>query len=256
MRSIWSGTISMGLATIPVKLYKAIKEHEAKFGLVSPCCQGEIGYRKVCKVCGREVAWEELQRGYRMGQKMLVFTKDELEALESAIKQTKSIDVIGFADIGEIDPLRFAESYYIGSAEGGEKALAVLSRILALTNKVAIARLVMRQKEHLVMIRAYREGLVLTSLFWADEVRKPPEIAQVELTKRDIATARAFIEQMKVEWDELDREKDRYYEEFKKLLEKKLAGEPIEIREVKVEAVDLMKALEASVKMVKKTSKS
>ncbi len=256
--AIWKGSISFGLVNIPVKVYSATKEKAVEFHLLCPNCKVPIEYKRVCPKCGREIKWEEVVKGYKLGERYIPISREELEKIQ--LKTLKLIEVVEFVDAGEIDPLFIKKNYYLVPQEGGEKAYSLFKEILEVSGKVAIARVVLRGKEHVVVLRPYQKGILMSVLYYRDEIIP---IAQFEELKKlvvvreeELALAKMLIEKMSAHFS-LGRFKDRYKEAVEKLVEKKMRGEEIEAMEEGEEERkgDILEELKASIKMIEQRRK-
>jgi DNA end-binding protein Ku len=259
-RSVWNGSISLGLVNIPVKLYKATKDKVVEFNVLCAKCHSPLEYKRWCPNCKKEVAWEEVVKGYKVSKdKYIVLTKEELESI--SLKTIKAIEIIEFVDAGQIDPLFVSKNYYIVPQEGGEKAYTLFKQVLELTGKVAIGKVVMRNKEYLVAIRPYQKGMLLSILHYKDEIMPMENLEELEklvvVKESELKLAKALIEKLSGEFD-LEKYSDEYSKALKALIEKKLEGKEIEVKEEekKEEQVDLLEALKASVQLLEKKKKS
>jgi DNA end-binding protein Ku len=261
-RAIWTGSISFGLLNVPVKLYSAVSSRAIRFRELRESDGSRIRHKRVAEEDGEEVAYDEIVKGYEIApEQYVVMTRDELEALDP--KKTKAIEIEDFVDLDEIDPIYFNQPYYIGPANGAERAYALLAQAMAEQRKVAIARFVMRNKESLAAIRANNDGSVLTlaTMRFADEVVPPDQLddvlgeaAEVEPRKREIEMAKALIDSLSSDFDP-SAYKDEYREELMSLIERKASGEKIVSTDAEApkptKAPDLMAALEESLAAIK-----
>ncbi len=250
-RAIWKGSISFGLVNIPVKLYSATKEKSVKFHLLCPYCKTPLRNKRFCPKCEKEISWEEVIKGYKLGDKYIPLEKEELDKIK--LKTLKIIEVLEFVDAGQIDPLFVKKNYYLAPAEGGEKAFSLFREVLEITGKIAIGRVVLRGKEYVIAIRPYRKGLVLSVLYYKDEIVPIEQLEELKklvvVKEQELALARALIEKMLGEFS-LEKYKDRYREEVEKLVEKKLKGEKLEEEEKEEEQAkgDVIEQLKATLK--------
>ncbi len=253
-RAMWRGAISFGLVTIPVSVYPATEEKSLRFNQLHDADHGRIRYQRVCSVCGEEVEYDHIVRGYEVEKdRYVVLTDEDLESVP--VRSSRSIDIEQFVDLAEIDPVLYKRSYYLVPEETGAKAYALLRRALAEENKVGIAKVSFRDKEHLAALR-FKDGVfVLETMYWPDEIRAADfEVLEreKEIRPKELAMAKQLIESLSEPWDPT-RYRDEYREALLELVEKKLAGEPIEVPEEAPPApiVDLMAALKASVEAAK-----
>src|SRR5215203_1975898 len=174
-RAIWSGTISFGLVSVPVRMFPATQSQELRFHFVDRRDLTPIGYEKVRKDDGESVPAEEIVRGFEIDKGRYVPLEDEdLDRLD--IELTHSIDICDFVDLGEIDPIYFRKAYYLAPQEGAEKPYRLLVRALEETGKVGIAKVVIRNKQHLAALRAHDDVLILETMYYADESRQPESV--------------------------------------------------------------------------------
>ena len=257
MRPIWSGTISFGLVSVPVKMYAATESKELKFHFLHKDDLTPLGYDKVRKDTGEHVDPEDVVRGFEIEKGRYVELSDEdLDRLD--IELTHSIDICDFVDLDEIDPIYFRKAYYLLPQDGGEKPYRLLVRALEETGKVGIAKIVIRNKQHLAALRPWEGVLLLETMYFADEIRKPESVdGRTELRKPEREMARSLVENLS---DKFDPEKydDTYRKELLALLKEKAeTGEISAPREESQEGevVDLMSALRESVERTKQQRK-
>jgi DNA end-binding protein Ku len=254
-RSIWSGAISFGLVSVPVRMLSATESKELKFNFLDRRDMSPIGYDKVSKETGKHVDPENIVRGFEVGKGRFVELSDEdIDRLD--IELTHSIDICDFVSIDEIDPIYFRKAYYLVPQEGAEKPYRLLVKALEDTGRTAIAKIVVRNKQHLACVRPLDDVLVLETMYYADEVRKPEDVPRPQVRAPEIEMAKTLIENLAGEFDPT-KYHDRYRNELLKLLEKKAKGKPLPEPEQaeEGEVVDLMEALRQSVAATKKKSK-
>jgi DNA end-binding protein Ku len=251
-RSIWKGAISFGLVNVPVKLYSAVSKKTVRFNQLHDADHARIQQKRVCSQDGEEVPYENIVKGFEIGpDRYVVITPDELEALDPA--KTRAIDIEDFVDVADIDPLYYEHPYYLLPDTGAAKAYKLLLEALRDTNKVAIARVVLRTKEYLVAIRPAGEVLTMETMLFADELIGTDSLdelpdAEVKATERELSMARQLIEAQATEFDP-SKYRDEYRERVLDLIERKAAGEEIAVQpmaEESQEVPDLMAALEQS----------
>ena len=258
-RAIWSGSISFGLLNVPVKLYSAVSKKNVSFRELRAEDGSRIRHKRVAEADGEEVPYEEIVKGYEIApEQYVVLTRDELEELDP--KRTRAIEVQDFVDLDEIDPIYFDHPYYLGPDAGAEKAYALLVKAMADSNKVAVARFVLRNKENLAAIRPMGDVLTMATMRFADEVVSPKEIEEVVSEngetpkKQELEMAKQLIDSLAGDFDATKYE-DEYRKELLDLIERKAKGEKI-VEAVSEEptptkAPDLMAALEESLAAVK-----
>ena len=251
-RSIWRGAISFGLVNVPVKLYSAVSKKTVRFNQLHDADGVRIQQKRVCPADGEEVPYENIVKGYEIApDKYVIITPEELEAIDP--KKTRSIDIEDFVDLDDIDPLYYEHPYYLVPDTGASKAYRLLLDALRDTNKVAIARVVLRSKEYLTAIRPAGEVLTMETMLFADELVPSDKLDELpdddtRATDRELAMARQLIESQATEFDP-SKYRDEYRERVLDLIERKAQGEDISVQpdvEEPTEVPDLMAALEAS----------
>jgi DNA end-binding protein Ku len=251
-RSIWRGAISFGLVNVPVKLYSAVSKKTVRFNQLHDADGSRIQQKRVCSKDGEEIPYENIVKGYEISpDRYVVITPEELEALDP--KKTRTIDIEDFVDLDEIDPLYYDHPYYLAPDTGAAKAYQLLLTALEESNKVAIARVVIRSKEYLTAIRPANGILTMETMLFADELVSPDQIEElpeedVKTTKREVEMARQLIESLTTEFDP-SRYRDEYRDRVLDLIERKAEGQEIAVQPAPVEpdqVPDLMAALEAS----------
>jgi DNA end-binding protein Ku len=256
-RPIWSGAISFGLVNVPVKLFSAVSPKDVRFHQIDAKSNSRIRQKRVSATTGEEVPFDQIVKGYELGPDTYVtISPEELEALDP--KATKTIDIEDFVDLDMIDPIFFERPYYLVPDKGGTKAYALLREAMRETNKVGIARVVLRTKQYLAAIRPKGDVLVLETMLFPDEVVPDEELDvprdEVEVSDREQKMARQLIDSLSSEF-EPDKYHDEYRERVLELIEQKASGQEIVVEEPTEEptkVVDLMAALEASLAAVKK----
>lgn len=259
-RAIWSGTISFGLLNVPVKLYSAVARRGIALREVRASDGVRIRHRRVAEGTDEEVPYEQIVKAFEVtADRYVPITKDELAAM--APEKTRAIEVQDFVDLDQIDPIYFDSPYYVGPAPGAEKAYSLLARAMEESGKVAIARFVFRNKEHLAALRPGDGVLTLTTMRFADEVVPPAELGdalpaeQPKVAKREVEMAEQLIESLTTEF-EPGAYRDEYREQLLSLIERKAEGEDVLSAPAPEEpqptgAPDLMSALEQSIAAVK-----
>jgi DNA end-binding protein Ku len=256
MRAIWSGTISFGLVSVAVRMYSATESKELRFHFLHKDDLQPIGYDKVRKDTGKHVDPDDVVRGFEIEKGRYVPIEDEdLDRLD--IELTHSIDICDFVDLDEIDPIYYRKAYYLLPQDGAEKPYRLLVRALDETAKVGIAKVVIRNKQHLAAVRPYDGVLLLETMYYADEVRKPERAnGRVRVQKAEVEMAKSLVENLSADFDPKKYD-DTYRKELLGLIRKKAKGaklpEPQE--EEEAEVVDLMAALRESVEETKKGRK-
>ncbi len=254
-RAIWSGSISFGLLNVPVKLYSAVARRGISLREIRESDGARIRHRRVAEGTDEEVPYEKIQKAFEITSGNYVpISKDEMAAL--APEKTRAIEVKDFVDLDQIDPIYFDSPYYLGPAEGAEKAYSLLAEAMEESGKVAIARFVFRNKEHLAALRPGDGVLTLTTMRFADEVVPPDELDDVlpaeqpKVAKKEVEMAEQLIDSLTSEFDP-SAYRDEYREELMSLIERKAEGKEIVAPEAPereaTKAPDLMAALEQSI---------
>src|SRR5918994_979440 len=258
-RAIWSGTISFGLLNVPVKLYSAVSKQTVRFRELRESDGSRVRHKRVAEADGEEVSYDDIVKGYEFAPDQYVtLSRDELSELDP--KKTRAIEIKDFVDLDDIDPIYFEHPYYLGPDKGAEKAYALLAKAMRAERKVAIARFVLRNKEHLAAIRPMDGVLTLTTMRFADEVVSPDQLDGVEvsdgrkLEKRELEMAKELIASLSSDFD-AEQYRDEYREELLALIERKAQGKKIAVQPSEepkpTKAPDLMAALEESLASVR-----
>jgi DNA end-binding protein Ku len=261
-RAIWSGSISFGLLNVPIRMYSAVARRNIALREIRASDSSRIKHRRVAEGTDEEVPYDEIIKAYELTPGQYVpLTKDEMEAL--APEKTRAIEVEDFVDLEEIDPIYFDSPYYLGPADGAEKAYSLLARAMAASGKVAVAHFVLRNKEHLAAIRSDGKVLTLTTMRFADEVVPVAELdilpeKAAKPAKREQEMAEQLIDSLSTDFDPSSY-KDEYREQLLALIERKAEGKEIVASEAEpakaTKAPDLMAALEESIAAVKGKAK-
>jgi DNA end-binding protein Ku len=258
-RAIWTGAISFGMVTVPVKLYSAINRKAVRFHQLNGKTGVRIAQKRVDPQSGDEVPYEDIVKGYEIApDRYVVIEPGELEALEP--KKTKTIEIEDFVDLSQIDPIFYDHPYYLAPGPGGAKPYKLLVEAMRETGKVAIARVVIRSKEALVALRPIGDALGMSTMIFADEVLSPERLdeikdaEEVKTTKRELDIAKQLVESLAGDFDP-DRYHDAYRDQVLEMIERKAQGKQIAVQpepdEVAAPAPDLMGALKASLEAVK-----
>lgn len=254
MKSIWNGSISFGLVNIPIKLYSAVQSNVKGFRLLHKEHNAPINYKRVCSMDGKEVEWEDIVKGIEVSKNnYYIVTNEELDDLKP--KNTDTVEIIQFIDSKSIDPIYFSKHYFAAPPKEDEKTYFLFKEVLQQTAKIAIGLFVMHDKEHVCAIESYKEGLLLTTLNYAYEIRDISAIDQLssvpKLKKEELDLAKQLISRLYMEDFDISRFKDTFFDELQKLLKKKAKGQTIVIKE-KPKAAEkeknLVEALKASLK--------
>ncbi len=249
--SIGSGAISFGLVSIPIKLYSAASSQSISFNLLHAKCGNRIRQQRFCPVCDEVVEREGLVKGYEFAKDQYVrLTDEEIKALEGEASQ--AIEIAEFVPLAQVDPIYFEKTYYLGPDKGGEKAYRLLADAMAESGKVALAKFVMRGKENLVLVRSAKNGLMLHTMYFADEVRSFEDIGKGEsakITGAETQLALRLIEELSNDEFNPERYQDEYRQRVLDLINKKAEGKEITIVEApaqRAQVIDLVAALKES----------
>jgi len=248
-KTIWKGAISFGLVTIPIRVYTATDEKSFKFNQLHEKDQGRIKYKRTCSVCGEEVPFDEIVRGYEYEKDHYVMLSDE--EVERGVRSARTIDILKFVPAEEIDAIYWKNPYYLVPEQTGAKAYALLRKALGDEGYVALAKVSFRDKEHLATLRLRDNVFVLETMYWPDEIRAADfeelDIAD-EIRPQELKMAQSLIANMTDHFD-ADEFHDTYREKLEELVEAKIQGREIAVVEETGTAtvVDLMEALKASV---------
>lgn len=252
-RAIWSGAISFGLVNIPVKLVTAVDRRNVRFRELRREDASRVRYRKVAAADGEEVTSDQMVKGYEIApDRYVVLEPDELKAL--APESSRAIEIEDFVELAEIEPLYYDSSYYLVPADTAAKPYALLHTAMRESGKAAVARFVLRTKQHLAIIRPVGDALAVSTVVYHDEVIPSEQLdglpgEDVQPTDRELAMANQLIESMTVDW-EPERYRDTHRDQILELIERKAAGEDItaapELEREAGDVVDLVAALEAS----------
>lgn len=250
-RSIGSGAISFGLVSIPVKLYVAASSEAPSFNLLHAACGNRIRQQRFCPVCNEVVDRENLIKGYEFAKDQYVkVTDEELKALEG--EASEAIEISEFLPLAKVDPIYFEKSYYLGPDKGGEKAYRLLADTMTQVGKVALAKFVLRGKENLVIVRSAQNGLMMHTMYFADEVRSFDEIPKGEsakITAAESGLAVRLIDELSNDEFEPQKYEDEYAQRVMELVNKKSEGQEVTLAQPpqqRGQVIDLMAALKGS----------
>jgi DNA end-binding protein Ku len=252
--SVWTGTISFGLVSIPVKLFSATASHDISFNLLHADCKGRINLQNYCPQCERVVERSELVKGYQYEKEQYAIVSEE--DIKTVKPESSSIlDIIRFTDVGKVDPIYYDKTYYVGPDKGSEKPFALLAQAMEETKRAAIGKMVMRNHEYLVLVRPAMEGLVAHFMLYKDEIRENENKVNrdLELRSKELDLAVQLVENLSEAFDP-DDYKDDYVVKLEEMLEAKIHGRKLTVVKpsAKPKVVDLMEALQKSVQMSKR----
>jgi len=255
MQAIWKGTISFGMVTIPIKVYSATEERDISFRQVHTADSGRIRYKRYCEICGNEIPYSDIGKGYEMPDgRMVVLTSEDFAELP--LPTAKSIEVLEFVPIDEVDPLFFAKAYYLATDGAVAKSYVLFRDALANTDQCAVVKVALRTRESLALLREKDGVLVLQTMLWPDEVRDASFAVpdDVDIKKQEVAMAESYISTLSTDFDP-GRYSSDYREALEALVEAKSEGvemPEVEEQEPGAQVVDLVAALRASVEAAKK----
>src|SRR5947207_10455780 len=253
MRAIWKGSISFGLVNIPIALYPATRKEELRFRLLRKSDLSPVNYRRVAEKDGKEVPWEQIVKGYEYEKGKYVVLKDEdFERVD--LEATQTVDIQDFVDVDEIDPIFFYKPYYLEPQRGGDKAYALLRDVLKDSNKVGIAKVVIKTRQYLAGVKPENGALVLELMHFADELADTAKLhvpKKIEVGKREMNMAKSLIDSMSSKWNP-EKYRDDYREALMDVIEEKVeaGGEEIEEKPKKApkptKVIDLVSVLQKS----------
>ncbi|WP_029271092.1 non-homologous end joining protein Ku [Virgibacillus alimentarius] len=259
MHTMWKGTISFGLVNIPVKMHAATENKDISLRQLHKECESPIKYEKVCPVCDRKVENDEIVKAYEYAKnKFVKLDEEDLKALKQE-QGDKAVEIMDFVKLDEIDPVYFEKSYYLSPNEGGGKAYGLLRTALEETGKIGVAKMMIRSKEQLAVIRIYQNTLVVETIHYPDEVRNTQDVPNVpektNVNKKEIDTAKMLIEQLTTTFDP-EKYNDAYRTALLKLIEERKNKEQVvsgkERKQEPDNVANLMDALQASLDKAKK----
>lgn len=250
-RAMWKGSLAFGLVNIPIELYSATRDHRPKFRLLHAKDQAPVRYERVCQTEGKPVAWEDLVKGfeYEKGH-FVVLTKDDFKT--AALEKTKTIDILDFVDPTAIDERYFETPYYLLPAKGADRSYALLRDAIRQSGKVGVAKIILRDAQHLAAVEAIGDALVLTMMRFADELAdlggfRFPKVEGVR--PAELKMAIQLIDSLSAEWQP-DKYTDEYRDNLMKVIQGKLKGRRPKLQERETaqsaDVVDLMARLRAS----------
>jgi DNA end-binding protein Ku len=257
MRAIWKGAVSFGLVSIAVKLYSATEEKDIRFHQVHRSDGGRIKYKRTCSVCGEEVTYDDIAKGYDLGGGEMVILTDE-DFADLPLSTSHAIDVLEFVPAEQVDPILYNKAYYLEPEGQAAKPYVLLREALSDADRVAVVKVALRQREQLATLRVRDNVLVLNTMLWPDEIRTPDFgflDEDLEVRPAELAMAGSLIDSMAGDFDS-DEFTDNYRAALQEVIDAKVEGrevvQPDEAEEAPAAAVDLMAALKASVERAKK----
>jgi DNA end-binding protein Ku len=260
MRAIWKGTISFGLISIPISLYPATQREDLKFRLLRKSDLSPVNYKRVSEHDGKEVPWDQIVKGYEYEKEKFVVIKEE-DFNRVDVEATQTVDILNFVKLEEVNPLLFYKPYYMEVGKGGDKAYALLREALESSGKIAIAKVVIKVRQHLAAIKPQEKGLMLELMHFPDEIRDVSEFkapAVKAISKPEMKMALQLIDSMSEKWNP-ENYKDEYREALEKMIEHKIetgeAGPAPKKKKPTSNIIDLASVLQRSIQEVRKGSK-
>ncbi|MEY9972939.1 DNA end-binding protein Ku [Lysinibacillus sp. RC46] len=258
MHTVWKGSISFGLVNIPVKLHAATENKDIKLRQLHKECHTPISYKKVCEGCNQEVKDEDIVKAYEYAKnKFVVLDPEELENLRKE-NEDKAVEIIDFVKLTEIDPIYFERTYFLSPDSTGGKAYALLRQTLEQSGKIGVAKIIIRSKEQLAIVRVYQNALVMETIHYPDEVRSVADVPSIpseqNIVPKELETALMLVDQLTTEFNP-EKYTDDYRNALMELIEEKKATNTISTsdkRPVPDNVTDLMTALQASLEKTKK----
>jgi DNA end-binding protein Ku len=252
--SVWTGRITFGLVSIPIRLFPATKSHDIHFHLLHEKDMSRVGIQYYCKKDEEVVSRSDLVKGYEHKKgEFIIVEPEELEAIEP--ESSSNLDIQQFIDLEEVDPIYYENSYYAAAEEGTEKTYGLLLHAMQKKNRAAIGKLLMRDREYLTLIRPTNQGLVLETMYFADEIRSAPKKISKDqkVRNKEQELAELLVENL-TEPFAPEKFKDEYMERVEALLEAKVKGHKVKaFRKKPVKTVpNVMEALEKSLKQIQK----
>jgi DNA end-binding protein Ku len=250
-RAIWTGSVSFGLVNIPVELHIAVRDHRPRFRMLHAADRSPVNFERVCAKEGRPVAWADLVKGYEYSKgQFVVLTKEDFRA--AAVEKTRRVDIMDFVTASEIDDRFFETPYYVVPAKAGTHAYALLREAMRTTNRVGIAKLILRDVQHLAALEVIDDALVLTMLRFADELVDSAQFSlpsEKGLAKAELDMARALVQNLAADWRP-EKYTDEYRVNLMKVIQAKAKGKKIKLEAPaeprQAEVVDLMERLRRS----------
>jgi len=250
-RAMWKGSIAFGLVNIPVELYTATRDHRPRFRLLHAKDESPVHYERVCQSEGKPVGWEDLVKGYEYEKgQFVVLTKDDFKT--AALEKTKTIDILDFVDPVEVDERYFETPYYLQPGKGADRAYALIREAIRDSGKIGIAKIILRDAQHLAALEAIGDALVLTMMRFADELADLGDFrfpSSAGIRPAEMKMARQLVESLSAKWDPA-KYTDEYRDNLMRLIHAKLKGKTPRLQEretpQQADVIDLMARLRAS----------
>lgn len=261
MRSIWKGHIRFSLVTIPIQIFNAVNRSSTiSFNQLHKEDMGRVSYKKVCRTCNEELGMKDIVKGYEYtDDQYVVLEKQELDGIK--LKSTRAIDIEAFVDLQEVHPSRFEAVYFVGpNGEVAKKTYGLFCEVLKKSGKAGVGRIILRDKEDVVLLKAEDNGMIMYKLRFPDEVRSlkdVPDTDGIEVDQKQLALAETLVDSLVMSFDEVDFQ-DRYKDALMELVNEKIDGKDVvSISDEKEErpVIDIMDALKASIEQAKNVKK-
>jgi DNA end-binding protein Ku len=259
-RALWKGSLSFGLVNIPIELHTAVRSHRPRFRMLHAKDKSPVRFQRVCIRDGHPVAWEDLVKGYEYAKgRFVVMTKEDFEA--AAVEKTRTVDIIDFVEADEIDDRFFETPYYLVPAKGGERGYALLREAIRDTERIGIAKFILRDAQHLAALEVIGDALVLTVMRFADELVDTSAFnfpAAKEIRGKELEMAKALVNNLAAEWDPA-KYSDQYRENLLRIIQGKVKGKEVELESGdeprQAEVIDLMERLRRSLQQAPRRGK-
>ncbi|HEY8529080.1 MAG TPA: Ku protein [Paenibacillaceae bacterium] len=257
MQTVWKGAISFGLVHVPVKMFASTEDKDVHFRLIHKACGTPVSYVRTCPHCETQVEWEDIARGYEYEKgRFVLFDEEELEAIKP--ESARTIRILDFVSLEEIDPIFFQKTYYLSPDQAGEGAYALLLEAMRQTGRIGIARVAIRSKSSLAAIRAYGNCICMETMFYPDEIRSLEAVPNLpkesRVDPRELDLAKMLIEQLTAPFDAA-KYTDDYRAAVLDAIQRKIAGQGADVVAApaveRTNVIDLMAALQASLEAVK-----
>ena len=247
--SVWTGTVTFGLVSIPVKLFTATTSHDVSFNLLHEPCKGRINLQNYCPQCERVIERSELVKGYQYEKNQyVVIQESDLETIKP--ESSTNLDIVQFIDLKEVDPIFFEKSYFLGPDKSSNKPFQLLAKAMEETGRAAVGKLVMRNHEYLALIRPGMKGLIVHFMLYSDEIRENEnQVPQdMEVRPKELQLAKQLVESLSEPFDPQKFE-DEHIKRIEEMIEARLKGRKLTLVKptAKPKVVDLMDALQKSV---------
>jgi len=261
MHAMFKGTISFGLVSIPIKMFAATEDKDIRFRSIHKKCHTPIKYKKVCPLCDEEVGPDDIVKGFEYEPgKFVIVSNEDIESAKAEV-QARSIEIVDFVALSEIDPIYFDKTYYLApQPEMGDKAYSLLREAMNNAGRIAVARVTMRDKQTLCVLRVYGEALVMETIFYPDEIRPVSEVPslphEVKVDPKEMDIAEKLISNLTTAFDP-SKYTDEYREALRKVIDAKIKGKQVvtQPNAPETNVIDLMEALKKSVEQTEKTMK-